>query len=318
MTDVNCRLVVDSDGEVPQRILDRAGVDFISLPYYMNDGERYDDMGETMSHAEFYRRMRGGEKVTTSAAPVTEIEEKFEEYAREGTPTVYLALSSRISSTYNSAELVAQQVRERHPDFEIHIVDTKLMSMGEGFLDFEAMRQRRRGLTARQLAAWAEEARWYVNCLLTVEDLEYLRRGGRMPAEAGSINTALKVNPTFSFDTEGRLSLAGVPHGRKKALKALVSSYASCHPDGSRSDETVVIASADADKDATWVEEHLDRPKGSIPALRWNIGASIGAHVGPGTVGIACWGPDRRGRKSLADRIAEQAMGAEGEQAQGD
>lgn len=321
MRNGNCRLIVDSDSDVPQQILNDAGVEFFSLPYDMDDGEHFDDLGVSMKSAEFYKRMRAGENVTTAALPVTKLEEKFEECARDGTPTVYLALSSKLSSTYGSAEQVAQQVRERNPGFELYLVDSKLISVAEGFLDYEAIRQYQRGLTAKQLAAWAETARWYVNCLFTVDDLEYLRRGGRIPSAAASIGTKLKVNPTLSFDVEGNLSMTGVARGRKKALKLLVSSFAECHPDGARPDETVLVASADAEADADWVEEHLERPENSIPALRWDVGPSIGAHVGPGMVAVVCWGPDRRDKTSFPDQIADQVTAAdraEGEKEQGE
>lgn len=306
MHNANCRLVLDSCCDLPRQILDDAGVEFLKFPFVMNDGEHLDDLGETMTPKEFYDRLRAGEVSGTAQIPLATLQETFEGWAQDGVPTVYLAFTRGLSGTYETVEQVAAEVRERHPDFELYTVDTLLASVAEGLLVFEAIRQRDRGLTARQLAAWAEEARWYVNCMFTLDELESLRRGGRIPSAVARLGTALKIKPTLGFNLDGSLAMTGVSRGRKKSLKALVAHYEQTHATGAGSDETVIVASADADKDATWVEEHLERPKGSIPALRCNIGPVIGSHVGPGMVAIVFWGPDRRKHVSRADKIADE------------
>lgn len=308
-----CKLILDSCCDLPRRVLDDAGVEFFRFPFVMNDGEHFDDLGETMEPKEFYDRLRNGEISGTSQIPIPALTEVFEAAAEEGTPTVYLAFTRGLSGTYETAQRIAEDVCEKHPGFELHVVDTKLGSVAEGLLVYEAIRQRDRGLTAKQLAEWAEEARWFVNAAFTVDELEYLRRGGRIPDAAASIGAKLNIKPMLGFELDGGLSMTGVARGRKKALKALVKFYEENHADGGGSDETVIVASSDAEKDAKWVEEHLDRSEGSLPVLRCNVGPVIGSHTGPGMVALVIWGPDRRKKISLADRIANKLSSSDDE-----
>mgnify|MGYP002537774041 FL=1 len=308
---IQCRLVLDSCCDLPVEIIDNAKVDLLEFPFNMNDGEHFDDMWKSMSAKEFYDRMRKGEVSGTAQVPVSEITERFEAYAKEGTPTVYLGFSSALSGTFGLVEQVAGDIREQYPDFEIYVIDTKLASIAEGLLAYEAINQRNRGLSAKQLAAWAEEARWFVNCLFTVDELEYLRRGGRIPAAAATIGAKLNIKPLLDFDLDGALSLTGVARGRKKSLKSLVKCYDENHADDHGSNGVVLTASADAEGDVKWVEEHLDRPDGAIPAIRSQIGPVIGSHVGPGMVAVVFWGDDRREKISIADRIANKINSGE-------
>lgn len=301
-----CKLLLDSCCDLPADLLVSGEVEYLQFPFIMNDGEHLDDLWQTMQVKDFYDRMRKGEVSGTAQIPVPELVEVFERCAEEGTPTVYLAFTSGLSGTFDTVLRISDDIREKYPDFELYVVDTKLASIAEGLLAYEAINQRNRGLSAAQLAEWAEEARWYVNCLFTVDDLEYLRRGGRIPAAAASIGTKLNIKPLLNFDLEGGLSMAGVARGRKKALKALVKQYDDDAAEKRGSNDTVLVASADSEGDMKWVEEHLDRSEVSIPAIHCSIGPVIGSHVGPGMVAIAFWGPDRRQNISIADRIANK------------
>ena len=308
---VQCRLILDSCGDLPAEILANAGIDYFRFPFIMNDGEHADDMWQTMKSKEFYDRMRKGEISGTAQIPIPQIREKFEACAKEGTPTVYVAFSSGLSGTSETVEQVVEDIRKEYPDFELYAVDSKLASIAEGLLAYEAINQQKRGLTAKQLADWATEARWFVNCLFTVDELEYLRRGGRIPAAAATIGEKLNIKPLLSFDMDGGLALTGVARGRKKSLKALVKCYDEDHAEENGSNDTVLVACSDCEGDRKWVEEHLGRSDSALPAIRCEIGPVIGSHVGPGMVAVAFWGPDRREKISIADRIANKVNGGE-------
>ena len=303
---VKCRLVLDSCCDLPAQIFEDAGVEYFEFPFSMNDGEHLDDMWTSMQAKEFYGRLRKGEVSGTAQIPIAELAERIEAWAADGMPTVYLAFSSGLSGTFETVERIAAETRKAHPDFEFFVVDTKLASIAEGLLAYEAIRQRDRGLSAAQLAAWAQEARWFVNCGFTVDELECLRRGGRIPDMAATAGTKLNIKPMLNFHLDGTLNLRGVARGRKKALKSLVSIYNENHREGNGSDETVLVAHADCEGDMHWVEDHLDRPEGSVPALNCEIGPVIGSHVGPGMVAVAFWGGDRREDISIADKIANK------------
>lgn len=298
-----CRLILDSCCDLPRHILDEAGVDLFQFPYQMNDGEHLDDMWTTMQAKDFYDRLRTGEVSGTAQIPVPTLMETFERAAAEGTPTVYLAFTSGLSGTFETAQRIASTVCEQNPGFELYVVDTKLASIAEGLLVYEAIRQRDRGLSAQQLAAWAEEARWFVNAQFTLDGLEHLRRGGRIPDMAAIAGSKLDIKPMLSFDMDGSLAFSGVARGRKKSLKALAKYYDDRRSEGG-SDRTVLVASADDEGAAKWVADHLDRKDTALPVIQCSIGPVIGSHVGPGMVAIVFWGPDRREKMSIADKIA--------------
>lgn len=301
-----CRLLLDSCCDLPRSVLDDAGVDFFRFPFIMNDGEHFDDLGVTMTPKEFYDRLRNGEVSGTAQVPYPMLLEKFEEAAEDGTPTVYLAFTSGLSGTYETVERVAAEIREKYPEFELYTVDTKLASVAEGLLVYEAIRQHQHGLTAQQLAEWAEEARWYVHCLFTVDSLEPLRRGGRIPDMAAVAGAKLDIKPLLNIDLNGALALAGVSRGRKKSLKALVTYYQENRDTDSSAPQTIIVGHADDEGAAKWVEGKLDLPENALPPIRCDIGPTIGSHVGPGMVALVFWGPDRRVATSIADRIASK------------
>ena len=174
-----CNLIIDSCCDLPFEVVDREGVELVEFPYVTSEGERADDLYRSTSAHEFFQAMREGEQPTTSQVPMHTYREVFGRAVESGVPTVYLSFSSGLSGSFDAAVLVHGQIMAEHPDAELYLVDTHLASVAEGLLVHEALRQRDKGLTARELAQWAEEARYFVDAEFMVEDLEALRRGGR-------------------------------------------------------------------------------------------------------------------------------------------
>ena len=268
-----------------------------------------DDIWSTITPKEFYDKLRAGSKVSTSAVSLGRYIEFFTQCAEEGTPTVYLCFTSALSSSYNSACQAADCVRAEHPDFELYVVDNALpCSCGE-LLAMEAVRQRAAGLSAHQLADWANEAKTYVHGYFTLDGLDALAAGGRIPPAAASLSSKLDIKPELSFDLAGSLSLIGVNRGRKKALKSLVKSFKENYElDPSL---PLAIVSSDAEKDADWLEGAVRKEPGceDLTILRGSVGPTIGAHVGPGMVALIFWGKNRADKISLTDRIANRVRG---------
>ena len=182
----SCNLIIDSCCDLPFEVVDRDGVELIEFPYVMSDGEHADDLYRASSAHDFYQAMRDGEEPTTAQVPVPVFRAAFERAVESGVPTVYLSFSSGLSGSFDAAVLVHGQIMAEHPDAELYLVDTHLASVAEGLLVHEALRQRDKGLTARELAQWAEEARYFVDAEFMVEDLEALRRGGRIPGSVAA------------------------------------------------------------------------------------------------------------------------------------
>ena len=225
MSDVKCNVIIDSCCDLPPAVIDVPGVELLRFPFMLDGEERFDDMFESMQARDFYNRMRKGAEASTAQIPLHIITEAFERAAESGVPTVYLGFTSGLSGNFNTTALIRDQVVAEHPDAELYVVDTHLASIAEGLLVYEAIRQRAKGLTASELAAWAEEARFYVNELFTLDELEWLRKGGRIPASVAFAGSKLDVKPMLDISIEGKLSLSGVARGRKKGIRQLAEFY---------------------------------------------------------------------------------------------
>lgn len=220
-----CNLIIDSCCDLPLEMVQREGVYLVEFPFLFDTEQHLDDFGASMPAKEFYDRMRKGNFPTTSQISIPAYTEVFECAAQSGIPTVYLSFSSALSGSYNVSLLVRDQLQEKYPEMQLHIVDTKLASVAEGALVYEALRQRDAGLTAEELVEWAEEARYFLNMMFMVDDLESLRRGGRIPDGVAAAGAKLDVKPMLTIDLEGKLTLKGVARGRKKGIRQLAQFY---------------------------------------------------------------------------------------------
>ncbi len=303
-----CNLIIDSCCDLPLELVQRDGVFLVEFPFLFETEQHLDDFGHSMPAKEFYDRMRKGESPTTSQVSIPTYAEVFEAAARSGVPTVYLCFTSRLSGSYDVAVLVREQMKEKYPDAQLYVVDTKLASVAEGALVYEALRQRDAGLTAEELVEWACEARYFLNMLFMVDDLEALRRGGRIPDGVAAAGAKLDVKPMLSIDLEGKLSLKGVARGRKKGIRQLAQYYfdkvSQEGPSG-----IIVTGNSDCPKDVERLHDLISKEKEDAMFLDSHIGPVIGSHVGPGMIAIVFWGQDRREDLSVADRIARKIKG---------
>lgn len=303
-----CNLIIDSCCDLPLELVQREGVQLIDFNYIIDDKTFKDDFYQSVTPKEFYDNIRNGATPSTSQVAPAETEAAFRDAIESGVPTVYLCFSSGLSSNYSTAYAIWSQLKAEHPEAPIYIVDLLIGSTPEGLLVLEALRQRESGLTAEEMVAWAEEARYFVQTLFMVDDLDALHRGGRIPASVAFAGSKLDLKPLLNFDTNGKLSLAGASHGRKKGLKQLASFCEKAHAENSN---FALIGHADSEKDADRVCELLAKQDDSITVIKHNIGATIGSHVGAGMVSISFWGEDRREALSVADKIARKVRKGE-------
>jgi DegV family protein with EDD domain len=314
----NVNIIVDSCADFAPEVVDALGVTTISFPFVMSGEEHADDFWHSMSPHDFYERMRKGEQATTSAVTPGNYLEVFEDAAKKGVPTVYLAFTRGLSSSVDAARQAADMVREQYPDFEIYVVDNLCPSAAAELLAIEAVHQAGNGLSAKELAEWAEEARYYVQGYFTLENFDALARGGRIPPAAATVGGKLDIKPELSYDLNGALTLRGMCRGRKKALRAIIADFKANHLTGEDLGGTplpVGIVSADADKDAQWLGDQLRKEPGcaDMPIIYSSVSPVIGAHVGPGMVACVFWGKDRRESLSFTDRIARKVKGSKAE-----
>ena len=305
MPDIKCNVIIDSCCDLPPEVIDVPGVELLRFPYLLDGEELVDDMFTSMSAQDFYARMRKGADVSTAQIPIVAIMNAFERAVESGVPTVYLGFSSGLSGTFETISMLRDQVVSEHPEAELYVVDTKLASIAEGLLVYEAIRQRAHGLTARELVDWANEARFYVNDQFTLDELEWLRRGGRIPSSVAFAGSKLDVKPMLDISIDGRLSLTGVARGRKKGIRQLAEYYRK-HAADLGSGSYIIIGGADCPKDVERLKDALCKVDDTVLFLETNIGPVIGSHVGPGMLAIAFMGKDVRDGLSVSDRIAKK------------
>jgi len=303
-----CNLIIDSCCDLPFDLVDREGIELLEFPYIMEDGEHSDDLYRSGSAAAFFQAMRGGVQPSTAQLSIPRIRESFMRVAESGVPAVYIGFSGELSGSFDAAQMVHSQIMEEYPKTELYLVDSKLASIAEGMVVYEAIRQRDRGLTAAELAEWATEALCYVNCQFMVDDLETLRRGGRIPSSVAYAGSKLDVKPLLTIDLEGKLALVGVARGRRKGIKQLAAYYEK-RAVTTAPGQCVILGHADCPKDVERLKEALSKSDDNILFLEGSIGPVIGSHVGPGTLAVVFWGPDRRDTISVADMIARKVKG---------
>ena len=301
-----CNIIIDSCCDLPYETVESMGVEVLNFPFEMSDGTHIDDFGQSMTNEEFYKCMEKGEQPKTAQIPIVELQETFERVAKSGEPTVYLGFTSGLSGTFDTVLNVLDQVKEKYPQAEIYAVDTLLASVAEGFLVLEAIKQRNNGLSAHELAEWAEEARWFVHGMFTVDSLDSLRRGGRIPPAAASIGAKLDIKPILTFDLSGHLTVNSLVRGRKKSIKAIAKFM---NENILSSDNRLVVyGNSVSERDMSTLKGMLDCGDEAV-VVDCKIGPVIGSHVGPGMVAAVFWGPDRRKQMSIGDKIARTVKG---------
>ena len=264
------------------------------LPLTMHmDGQDYpnDLAGTAISNQEFYKRIRAGKLATTSAVNVGQFQDAMRRVLESGRDIVCVCFSSALSTTYQSAVIAAEDLRAEFPEAEIHVVDSLSASLGQGLLLYLAVELKRKGLTAAELAKWVEDNRLTVCHWFTVDDLNFLKRGGRVSATTALLGTMLSIKPIMHTSDEGKLVPVSKARGRKAAIAALLDKIEALgiHPEK----QTMFICHADCEEDAKAVAQTIQDRFGT-PTVHINyIGPVIGSHTGPNTMGIFFVGTQR-------------------------
>ncbi len=285
------KLVTDSTADLPQEYLREHDIECINLKYIVDDVVY--GQGQEMPWQEFYAYMRGGKMPTTSQVNPDEAKTCFEKILEQNKEILYLAFSSGLSGTYNSVKIAAEELMEEHGDCRIVVIDTLAASLGEGLLVHNAVCMRDAGKSMEETARWIMEHRLHLVHAFTVDDLFHLYRGGRVSRTAAVVGTLAGIKPRLHVDDEGHLVLIGKVRGRKKSLTALVD-YMEEKMGSFRDDNNIVfISHGDALEDAEFVKDMVEKRFGITRFLINNVGPTIGAHSGPGTIALFFMGESR-------------------------
>ncbi len=287
------KLVTDNTADLPSEYLKEHNVDYMVLSYIV-DGVAYGKEKE-LDWKEFYAMMRDGKMPTTSQANPEEAKAFFEECIKENSEVLYLAFSSGLSGTFNSARIAAEEVMEEHPGVKVMVIDSLCASLGEGLFVHKAVRMRDAVKTMEETARWlTDHVQNFVHAF-TVDDLFHLYRGGRVSRTTAIIGTLASIKPRLHVDHEGHLIVIGKVRGRKKSLNALVDYMEEKMGSWAQEnrDDYVFISHGDSLEDAEYVRDQIKERFGMERFLINNIGPTIGAHSGPGTIALFFMGEER-------------------------
>jgi DegV family protein with EDD domain len=284
-------LMTDSNSEIPYQMADEYDIKCMLMPYII-DGEQFDyDLGRNTDFKAFFDRMKQGAEVSTVMRNTHDFVDFFRPLLEEGKDILYIAFSSKLSGTYDCACMAKEEILQEFPGRRIEIVDTLAISFCEGQLVYEAAKMRNAGKTLDEVKDWVEENKQHAIAYFVVDDLVYLKRGGRVSGTAAAMGTLLSIKPILYECPEGFLKVAEKAKGRKKALKRLLEML-----DEKKADEryALTIKHADCEEDAQYLKAKIQEKYSFNEIFIHWVGPVIGSHAGPGTLALVFMGKETR------------------------
>ena len=285
-------IVSDATCDLPAALTEQLEIVVIPMEFTMS-GKVYRHFPDAreMSFHTFYERTKNGEMSVTSQINSITYEKYFCPILEQGKDILYIAFSSGLSGTYQTSRISADDLMERYPGRKIVCIDSKCASVGEGLLVYYAARKKREGLGLEELAQWAERNRDHICHWFTVDDLNHLKRGGRVSALSAVVGTALGIKPVLHVDKEGKLLPVANVRGRKKSLEALIDHMVkTCvHPEG----QTIFIGHGD-DMEAAECLKSLVQERFAVKEIVISdMGPIIGTHTGCGVAALIFIGTEK-------------------------
>lgn len=283
------KIITDSGCDLPKDLLERLDVNAVPLTVNFRGEVRGDSVDEGIR--QLYADLRAGEVATTSAVNPSRWAETMEPVLEAGKDLLVLTFTSGLSTTYQSAVIAAGELAEQYPDRKIKVVDTLCASLGQGLLVWYVCQKRDEGLSLDELAQWTEENRYRLCHWFTVDDLMFLKRGGRVSATTALVGTMLKIKPVLHVDDEGHLISMSKARGRKASIEALAAKAVELGAGYDNS--TMFICHGDCIEDAEHLAALVKAKCGVKEVFIGFTGAVIGSHSGPGTLALFFLGNKR-------------------------
>lgn len=278
---MNVKIVTDSGCDLSEKHYNEFEIEMIPLSVHI-DEEQFKD-GKTIQRSKVFEAMRAGKTPKTSQVSLQDFTDLFLSYAKSKQPIVYIAFSSGLSGTYQTAIMAQQQVIEKYPDAEIHIIDTKCASLGQGLVVLHAAKLAKNGSSIEEIVKETEKRAAHMEHIFTVDDLTYLQRGGRVSKTAAFMGSLLSIKPLLHVE-DGKLIPLEKIRGQKKVLKRMVEVMEERGVDWEN--QTIGITHGDdlerAEQLSQLIKDTLHVKQVEIEM----IGAVIGAHAGPGTLAV--------------------------------
>lgn len=281
-----------STADLPDTYFEEHNIPVIRYTYSV-DGKIYEDDCRESSRAKAYAEMREGAVYTTSMINETVYMDFFRALLQTGKNVLFLDMSREMSSSYQASHRAAETVQAEFPNQKLYLMDTCCISGGLGLLVTECVRRMETGMSFRGVIAWGEGNKRKIMHRFTVDDLKYLKRGGRVSNAAALVGTLLSIKPVLYVPDDGKLVVAQKVRGRRAALNALL--------DGVKRDmvdpkgQTIRINHADCIDDAKWLRDELLKEFPTLGSVEISsLGVIIGSHCGPGLLTVFYFGNQRK------------------------
>ena len=285
------KIITDSACDLKREYIDKNNIALLSLILNLEGQAIKDDLGKSLSYEEFYNKMRHGATPTTSQINAHDFEEEFTKYIKNGDSIIYISISSSLSGTFNSANIARNNLIEEYPEAKIELVDSSSVSMGQGLLVLKACEMRDNGASIDEIVEWLEENKRKVIHSILIDDLNHLKRGGRISGATATIGSLLNIKPSAYLDDEGKLVQGEKIKGKKKALRFLANEVKERAVE--TENEVLYICHGDCLEEAEALRDiilHVVKFKDVIINYVGNV---VGAHAGPGVLAAIFLGKNR-------------------------
>ncbi|MBE7040151.1 MAG: DegV family protein [Ruminococcaceae bacterium] len=285
-------LFTDSSANLTTEIIEKFGIEVIPMIFLVNGVEhRSYRKGENVDIKQYYDMMRNKENIKTSLLSPETYQEAFRPFLEDGKDILYIGFSSGLSGTYQSSAIAAEMLREEYPQRKIITWDSLCASMGEGLMVYYAAKMKEEGKSIDEILSWLDENKLNLCHWFTVDDLFFLKRGGRVSGATAVIGSALGIKPVLHVDDNGKLIPVSKVRGRKQAMHALVSKMEETAIEPEK--QTIFISHGDCLDEAEYVAKCIKEKFGTEDIVINYIDPVIGAHSGPGTLALFFLGNER-------------------------
>ncbi|MCA1031026.1 DegV family protein [Bacillus timonensis] len=278
---MNVRILTDSASDLPLSFYNENDVTLLPLGVHIDD-QNFEDL-TTITPTEVYNVIREGKQPKTSQVSPALFKEVFTQLAKDQQPSIYLTFSSELSGTYQTALLMKTEVEEEYPDLNLTIIDSKCASLGLGLVVKHAAELAQEGLPKEEILQSIQHDISHMEHLFTVEDLEYLARGGRVSKASAYIGGLLNIKPLLHVE-DGKLIPIEKIRGKKKLMKRIIELMK--ERGDNLEEQTIGISHGDDEALANEIKTQIEETLGCKSFFINTIGAAIGSHVGPGTLAI--------------------------------
>jgi len=277
------RILSDTGCDLPKEIIEAYNIDVMPI-IVIKDNKEYLD-GVTIQPKDVYDCMRRGEVFKTAQIPPNAFNDKFLQYASSGDTVIYLAFSSELSGTYGTSLLVKESILEKYPNFDLEIIDTKAASLGCGLIVYLAAKMAKEGKTKEEILEAVEFYKENIQHIFTVDDIEYLYRGGRVTRSQAFLGGLLNIKPILNVESGKLIPLVKV-RGKNKVYKGILDLIKERTKEANLKEQLIGISHGDDLESAMKMKDMIMEEFGCKSFLINIIGAAIGAHSGPGTLAV--------------------------------